>query len=79
MEQSANQEKTTSVELGDLMEKLEQIEKKLKYSEGDRQELKREVSPGKGDGREATADFGQGRRYRQRASERNISRRIWKK
>ena len=29
---TANQEKTTSLELGDLMAKLEQIDKKLKYS-----------------------------------------------
>ena len=35
--------KTTSLELGDLMAKLEQIDKKLKCSEEDRQELKKEV------------------------------------
>ena len=35
--------KTTSLELGDLIAKLEQIDKKLKCSEGDRQELKKEV------------------------------------
>ena len=40
---TANQEKKTSLELGDLMAKLEQIDKKLKYSEEDHQELKREV------------------------------------
>ena len=40
---TANQEKTTSLELGDLMAKLEQIDKTLKHSEEDRQELKREV------------------------------------
>ena len=34
--------KTTSLELGDLMVKLEQINKKLKLSE-DRQELKKDV------------------------------------
>ena len=39
----ANQEKTTSLELGDLMAKLEQIDKTLKPSVEDRQELKREV------------------------------------
>ena len=38
---TANQEKTTSPELGDLMAKLEQIDKKLTYSEEDRQMLKR--------------------------------------
>ena len=40
---TANQEKTTSLELGDLMAKLDQIDKKMKYSEKDRQELKRDV------------------------------------
>ena len=40
---TANQEKTTSPELGDLMAKLEQIDKKLKYSEEDRQMLKKEI------------------------------------
>ena len=35
--------KTTSFELGDLMAKLEQIDEKLKCSEEDRQELKKEV------------------------------------
>ena len=35
--------KTTSLELGDLMAKLEQIDKKLKCSEKDGQELKKEV------------------------------------
>ena len=39
----ANQEKTTSLELCDLMAKLEQIDKKLKYSEEDRQTLKKEI------------------------------------
>ena len=40
---TATQQKTTSLELGDLMAKLEQIDKTLKHSEEDRQELKREV------------------------------------
>ena len=40
---TANQEKTISLELGDLMPKLEQIDKKLKYSEKDRQEVKSET------------------------------------
>ena len=40
---TANQEKTISLELGDLMPKLEQIDKKLKYSEKDRQEIKSET------------------------------------
>ena len=40
---TANQEKTTSLELGDLMAKLEQIDKTLKHSEEDHQELKSEV------------------------------------
>ena len=40
---TANQKKTTSLALGNLMAKLEQIDKKMKYSEEDRQELKREV------------------------------------
>ena len=40
---TANQEKTISLELGDLMAKLEQIDKKLNYSEKDRQELKRKI------------------------------------
>ena len=44
---TANQEKTTSLELGDLMAKLEQIGKTLKHSEKDRQELKREVQHNK--------------------------------
>ena len=35
--------KATSLELGDLMAKLEQIDKKLKCSEEDRQELEKEV------------------------------------
>ena len=35
--------KTTSIELGDLMAKLEKIGKKLKSSEENRQELKKEV------------------------------------
>ena len=37
------QEKTISLELGDLMAKLEQIDKKLKYSEEGRQMLKKEI------------------------------------
>ena len=41
--------KTTSLELGDLMAKLEQIDKKLKCSKEDRQELKKEVRHNKGD------------------------------
>ena len=40
---TANQEKTTFLELGDLMAKLEQIDKKLKYSEEDRQMLEKEI------------------------------------
>ena len=40
---TANQEKTISLELSDLMAKLEQIDKKLKYSEEDRQKLKRKM------------------------------------
>ena len=39
----ANQEKTTSLELGDLMAKLEEIDKTLEHSGEDRQQLKREV------------------------------------
>ena len=35
--------KTTSLELGDLMAKLEQIDKQWKCSEEDRKELKREI------------------------------------
>ena len=35
--------KTTSLELSDLMAKLEQIDKKLKCSEEDRQMLKKEL------------------------------------
>ena len=38
---TANQEKITFLKLGDLMAKLEQIDKKLKCSEEDRQMLKR--------------------------------------
>ena len=38
---TASQKKTISLELGDLMAKLEQIDKKLKYREEDRQDLKR--------------------------------------
>ena len=40
---TANHEKTTSFELGDLMAKLEQIDKKLKCSEKDRQVPKKEI------------------------------------
>ena len=40
---TANQEKTTSLELGDLMAKLERIDKKLNYNEEDRQMLKKEI------------------------------------
>ena len=40
---TANQEKTTFLELGDLMAKLEKIDKKLKCSEEDRQMLKKEI------------------------------------
>ena len=40
---TANQEKTTLLELGDLMAKLEQIDKKLNCSEEDRQKLKKEI------------------------------------
>ena len=39
----ANHEEATSLELGDLMAKLEQIDKKLKCSEEDRQMLKKEI------------------------------------
>ena len=34
---TANQEKTISLQLGNLMTKMQQINKKLKYSEEDRQ------------------------------------------
>ena len=40
---TASHEKTSSLELGDLMAKLEQIDKKLKCSEEDRQMLKKEI------------------------------------
>ena len=40
---TANQEKITFLKLGDLMAKLEQIDKKLKCSEEDRQMLKKET------------------------------------
>ena len=40
---TANHEKTTSLELGDLMAKLEQIDKKLKCNEENRQMLKKEI------------------------------------
>ena len=39
----AYQEKTISLELGNLMAKLEQTDRKLKYSEEDRQVLKTEI------------------------------------
>ena len=60
---TASHEKTTSLELGDLMAKLEQIDKKLKCNEEDRQMLKKGytiqqerepgqfLQPGKGDRR----------------------------
>ena len=35
--------RTTSMELGDLMTKVNEIDKKLKCSEGDRLELKKEI------------------------------------
>ena len=41
--------KTTSLELSDLMAKLEQIDKKLKCSEEDRQMLKKELRYNKND------------------------------
>ena len=40
---TANQEKATSLELGDLMAKMEQTDKTLKHIYEDHQELKREV------------------------------------
>ena len=40
---TADQQKTILLELGDLMAKLEQVDKKLKYSEEDCQDLKREI------------------------------------
>ena len=82
---TANQEKTISLELGDFMAKMEQIDcekilAKLKYCEEDHQDLKSEIRHNKNDnldncvnlqcdGREATADVRQGRGYRQRARE----------
>ena len=44
---TANQDKTILLSLGDLMAKLEQIDKKLKYSEDDRQELKKVIRQNK--------------------------------
>ena len=38
-----NHEKTTSLELGDLMAKLQQVGNKLKWSEEDQQMLKKEI------------------------------------
>ena len=38
-----NHEKTTPLELGDLMAKLDQIDKKLKHSEEDREVIKKEL------------------------------------
>ena len=74
---TANQEKTILLGLSDLMAKLEHMDKKLKHSEENCQELKREIRYNKienlnnckGDGRDATADVGQGRGNRQRARE----------
>ena len=43
MEQRLTKKKTILLELGDFMAKLEQIDKKLKHSEKDRQDLKREI------------------------------------
>ena len=40
---TASHEKTVSLELGDLMAKLELIDKKMKCSEEDRQMLKKEI------------------------------------
>ena len=40
---TTNHEKTTSLELGDLIAKLQQIGKKLKWSEEDQQMLKKEI------------------------------------
>ena len=40
---TADHETTTPLELGDLMAKLEQIDKKLKCSEEDREEIKKEI------------------------------------
>ena len=40
---TANHEKTTSLELGDLMAKMDHIDKKLKCSEEDRQVLKKGI------------------------------------
>ena len=39
----ADHKTTTSLELGDLMAKLDQIDKKLKHSEEDREVLKKEL------------------------------------
>ena len=47
MGQQLTKKKKTSLELGDLMAKLEQIDKKLKYSEEDRQMLKKEIGSNK--------------------------------
>ena len=43
----ARRTKTTSVELGDLMRKLNEIDKKLECSGEDHQELKKEITQNK--------------------------------
>ena len=43
MGQQLTKRKKSTLKLGDLMAKLEQIDKKLKYSEEDRQMLKKEI------------------------------------
>ena len=40
---TADHETTTSLELGDLMAKLDQIDKRLKHSEEDREVIKKEL------------------------------------
>ena len=68
----ADHETTTSLELGDLMAKLDQIDKKLKHSEEDRWVIKKELRynkheylqlfhSGEGDRGKASADVRQGR------------------
>ena len=86
---TANHEKTISFQLGDLMAKLEQIDKKLKYSEEDRQELKREIRYNKNENLDNCFNLARATEVKLQQmsnkveatdkSERNISRKIWKK
>ena len=57
---TANQEKTTFLELGDLMAKLEKIDRKMKCSEEDRQMLRKEIRYNKSESLKKLLQSGKG-------------------